>query len=457
MRNTLKKLNKDSEYIFLIYCLMILLITSVNVQSQETVSDNVFLDEVAEKTYNYLSSDWATSNHLPWSWRSEILDGGDFTNTTEIALLLLSHLGSYELNRSWSPDWMTVESEIHAILDQLITWQTGNQHNAYENSVFYQWYWINWNPPVVGGGDSDRLVPSIDNAFLAASLITLRSYGEIHHHPEIAEKSDLILSQMDFRLWYDEKTHLFNWGANDDPLGGVWADFYSNENRIINFVARSLGQLSQEEYQNSLDSLIQNSVSYNRDTVFTSDDVIVQNVAWDGSYFTYLAPSLFIREMNTSYFDDTVIPATWSQITYASDQGYTVWGLSDCYDIGSGGYIGQGAPPTALSGTSEIHRGVITPHASGMALITPYRDLAINNLQRIQQISPNAFHPEYAYYDSLMADPNSSQYGEYSYRFSAIAQGWLFLSIVNAETNFIWDYFYHDRGVQIAHSGMFEG
>ena len=152
---------------------------------------------------------------MPWSWRSETINGGDYANTTEIALLLLAHLGAYDLQRSWSPDWETVDTEINGVLDLLLAWQTGaqtsqpNGANAHQNSVFYQWYWISWDPPVVGASDGDHLVPSIDNAFLAASLITLRAYGEVHGHTDIAQKAEQILSAMDFRLWYDDQRHLF--------------------------------------------------------------------------------------------------------------------------------------------------------------------------------------------------------------------------------------------------------
>jgi len=31
------------------------------------------------------------------------------------------------------------------------------------------------------------------------------------------------------------------WGAVENPQGGGQADYYSNENRIINFIARALG------------------------------------------------------------------------------------------------------------------------------------------------------------------------------------------------------------------------
>jgi hypothetical protein len=156
--------------------------------TEETASSlgDPFLNQLAEDTWAYLSSDWARSNSLPWSWRSETLSGGNYANTAEIGFLALAWLAAYDINEPWSPSWNQAETEVTAILDQLRAWQDGSQSqqpngpNAYENSVFYQWYWISEDPPVVSGNADDHLVPSIDNAWLAVSLIVIREYAFAH-------------------------------------------------------------------------------------------------------------------------------------------------------------------------------------------------------------------------------------------------------------------------------------
>ena len=411
------------------------------------------LEAIAQDTWNYLSSDWATDNHLPWSWRSETLSGGDYANPAEIGLYALCWLAAYDLQRPWSPTWTQTEAEVTAILDQLRAWQTGSQSeqpngpNAYQNSVFYQWYWISWTPPVVGAGSGDHFVPSVDNAWLAASLITIREYAEANSHPVLAQKADDLLTDMDFTLWYHSDTHHFSWGATENPQGGTQADYYSNENRIINFIARTLGQLSADEFRLSLEALEQPPGIY--------DGIIVEKVAWDGSYFTYATPALFIREMDTSYGTDITLPATQAQISYAQDQGYDAWGLSDCFDVGDDGYVQQGAPPVAMLGSPETRPGLVTPHASTLALITPLYSEAIANLQTISVTFSCAYDPLHGFRDSVMTNPTSEDYGQCSNRFSALAQEWIFLAIANYENGFIWDYFYRDGGVIIAHVDMF--
>ncbi|HID61128.1 MAG TPA: hypothetical protein EYP49_00050, partial [Anaerolineae bacterium] len=416
---------------------------------------DAFLETLARDTWRYLSSDWATDNHLPWSWRSNRITGGDYANPTEIGLYMLSYIGAYELQKDWSPSWEEVEAEVGATLDQLEAWQSGTQAyqphgpNAYNNSVFYQAYWINWNPPVVGAGEYDHQVPSIDNAWLAASLITIREYAEANGKTTLAQKADGVLKDMDFTLWYHPQEHRFTWGAPDDPQGGGLADYYSNENRIINFVARALGQLNEEEFQASLAALEQSPGTYNRSTPDPADDITVGKVNWDGSYSTYTTPAVFIREMETTYGRGTINKATEAQIAYAQDQGYPVWGISDAFDVEDGGYVERGAPPRGSGNPLEdVDNGLITPHASALALITGHAHEAISNLQALRDLDPELYDANYGLKDSV--NVNSSKV---SYRFSALAQEWIFLSLTNyLGDGAIWRYFYRDEGVKRAHA-----
>lgn len=413
-------------------------------------------DAIARDTWAYLRSDAATANHLPYSWWSPTLSGGDYANPAEIGLYALSWLAAYDLGRPWSPSWAATEAEVTAVLDQLRAWQTGSQTyqphgpNAYNNSVFYQWYWISWNPPVVGANAGDNhLVPSVDNAWLAASLITIHEYALANGRTALAQKAAAILADMDFTLWYHPASHRFSWGAVENPQGGALADYYSNENRIINFVARALGHLSADEFRLSLAALEGPSGTY--------DGIVVEKMAWDGSYFTYAAPALFIRETNTAYGNNTLLPATRAQIAYAGDQGYAAWGLSDCYDVGGGGYVQQGAPPVPAGVVAETRPGLVTPHAAGLALITPLAGDAIANLQTISSTFACAYDAGYGFRDAVMTRPGAPDYGQCSARFSALAQEWLFLALVNRESGFIWRYFYRHPGVFQAHLEMYGG
>ncbi|MGB9873281.1 MAG: hypothetical protein ACPLYD_16690, partial [Anaerolineae bacterium] len=56
-----------------------------------------FLDALARDTWTYLRSDAATAHHLPYSWWSSTLPGGDYANPAEIGLYALSWLAAYDL------------------------------------------------------------------------------------------------------------------------------------------------------------------------------------------------------------------------------------------------------------------------------------------------------------------------------------------------------------------------
>ena len=117
----------------------------------------------------------------------------------------------------------------------------------------------------------------------------------------------------------------------------------------------------------------------------------------------------------------------------------------------------QGALPTANPSTPETRPGLVTPHASALALISPLAAEAITNLQTLKDTFPNSYDSTdgFGFYDSIMLKRDDPQHGVASERFSALAQEWLFLAIANAKTRFIHSYFYRNVAVQQAHEEMY--
>ena len=284
--------------------------------------------------------------------------------------------------------------------------------------------------------------------------MVIRQYAQAHGLVSWEQKTNAILANMDFTRFYNYDQHLFYFGDIDNPGGGIFADYYSNEYRLVNFVAHALGQLSADEFKLSLAALQMPPGIYDRGTVDTGDDILVEKVAWDGSYFTYTAPTIFIQEMMTDYGLNTIDPATAAQIAYAEDQNYTAWGLSDVFDVQENGYVQQGAPPTGQGGSPETRPGLVAPHVSGMAMITSHKTQALANLRLMTQV-PGLYHPDFGFRDSFMANPAATDHNQVSCRFSALGQQWLFLSLVNQQSGVLWDYFYRDADVYQAHYDMF--
>jgi hypothetical protein len=105
----------------------------------------------------------------------------------------------------------------------------------------------------------------------------------------------------------------------------------------------------------------------------------------------------------------------------------------------------------------ETRPGLVAPHASALSLITSNASEATANLQAISNTFDCAYEAPYGFRDSVMANPTASDYGQCSWRFSALAQEWIFLAIVNHQTDFVWKYFYRDPSVMSAHVDMFGG
>lgn len=425
-----------------------------------TPAQESFLTTVAQKTWTYLKT--AANNHLPysWSWANAVPSGGAYANPTEIGLYMLSYIGANEMGLSGATQALT-ESEVGATLNQLRAWQIEvGSPNAYLNSVFYRAYHILPNPPIVGPGSYDHEVSSIDNAFLAASLMTIREWAKAKGLTGLEGTAKAILDDMDFNLWYTPPTHRFKHGSSGDPLGGADWDYYSNEGRLINFVARALGQMTSAEFQLSLQSpaLVQIPGVYDHGTVSTADDITVQKVAWDGSYFTYLAPALFIREMESDYASQTINPATEAQMAYATEEAYAAWGISDVYGISpTPDYVTSGAPPLSPANLAPPeppgYEGLIAPHASALGLLSGHASEAAGNLQKLATFS-QLYDPVYGFKDSVMGNPANSSYGKASRVFSALGQAYVFLAIAEHKTAFIWRNFYRDMNVQLAHQEM---
>ena len=418
------------------------------------------LHVISENIYNYFKT--FNVNGLPYNWYDSSNETkGAYANPAEIGFYMLSHIIAYEMRQEWSPSLSDVVSKLGETIDLLASWQNGTQAsqpngpNSYDGKVFFQWYWVEWNPPVVGDANgTNQVVPSIDNAWLAASLVVIKEFAESNGETELAAKADNILKNMDFSLWYNSSTKRFFWGTQNNPQGGGEQDYYSNENRIVNFMARwsdieyNRGKFSKEDFQQSLGSLIGSPGTY--------DGITVEKVNWDGSYFTYLSPALFIKEMDTSYGTDTIDKVTEAQMAYAKDRGYPAWGISDCADLEDRGYAERGAPPRA-SGDPLQNKddGLITPHASALGLITGYTGMAETNLLALKNSYPSVYDDRYGFRDSINLDSESPDYLKTSYKTLTLDQAWTFIAIGDHLNSTLWKYFYQNESVQNVFGEMY--
>ena len=102
------------------------------------------------------------------------------------------------------------------------------------------------------------------------------------------------------------------------------------------------------------------------------------------------------------------------------DLGYPVWGMSPSSSFQGSGYSEYGVP--AL-GSAGYRVGVVTPHASALALVIDPNS-AIANLRQLATRYP--VYGEFGFYDAV--DPLT---GRVAYKYLALDQAMIFLAVAN--------------------------
>jgi len=276
--------------------------------------------------------------------------------------------------------------------------------------------------------DSPRrpLISTVDNAWLALAL-TLVANTE----PELAPVAERLLAAMDFGFLYD-------FYDADDPIRqpgllrvGYWADenaFYGHygmlntEARIASYLAIARGQLPPDHYYRmyrTLPTEVAPQTQTPTGEIRDYQDVRVFEGAyeymgmrvvpsWGGSMFEALMVSLFIPEAEWA-------PKSWAvnhplyvrgQIDHGlREMKYGYWGFSPAFRP-TGGYevygvkglatysegylsydLAWGSPPHLATLTTPTVHGVVTPHASFLALPFAPRE-AMDNLTRLESNFP---------------------------------------------------------------------
>lgn len=323
--------------------------------------------------------------------------------------------------------------------------------------LYYRYYNTNSTKVTV------TAVPSIGNAMLAASLITTKGWANENGFSQIASDCDSIVNKMNLSMFYNSSSKRF---FHDSSKTYEW-DYYSDEGRLLSLVANALGAINDSQFSANLNALTKRNLYYDVSTGNTvasataPEDILVNKTSWDGSMFTYLVPTLFIKEKDTSYQTSTINPVVLAQMAYANNSNYKLngkvaWGISDAYNI-DGNYCWDfvGSAPTDaryLNGKQyETCPGLITPHASALALLSNSSDSAIENLQNLANYS-TLYDSNYGFKDSV-----NVLNGQIFNGIVTLDQEWLFLSLMNYMNQTIWDNFYKDSRIVNAHLAMYPG
>jgi hypothetical protein len=405
---------------------------------------NLTNDEADHEQLLFLDTLYATHNNITY-YNLRIKIGQSESDLSDLGEYRFSSNGSYPEERYIAIPEKYLEAGENVLLLENANPPWSGHWLIWDSLRFGQLkkaYYQSYDPGgSVNPGPNDKLVPSIDNAWLVASLITIREYARANGEINLTNQSDNILKGIDLTIWYNYSDHRFFWGDINKPGGGAVAGYYSDENRIINFLARALGQINESEFKASLEALNQPDGSYS--------NITVDIVNLDGSFFTYASPALFIKEKDT-FYARTLENATRAQIKYAKDKGYPCWGISDAISpVNPDNYSNLGSPPAA----GIYHdQGVITPYASALALVNKNPELletAVSNLKCLKDLN-SLYNNSYGFRDSFNISDNTA-----CPKILTLDQEWILLSIADYKNNTIWKYFYMDDGIQLAHKEMY--
>ena len=403
--------------------------TSISVEVPDSMIDKIF-----KGTYGYFPNSDSGYNYFPYS---SIPGYNRSCTVTEIGLRALGFILAYEEQRSWSPTWEVTRTNLLGTLNRLYELTNYNGH------AYFQFY----------GTDSGDIrsddIPSVDNALLAACLLTIKGYCSqrlfLEGSSEITNRCAQMLKPMDYSLWYRFSSHRFGW--TPATLGSC--DFYSNENRIINSIARALAieygtwEFSSAEFLRSMNSLVKPLGTY--------DGITVNPVSWDGSLFTYLFPAQFVREMETSYGTDSIDKAIESQIRYMENNNRHAFGISDAITPSAVGGYRQGCPPRASGNPdNDPDLGLITPGSLIMSLISSYRIETADALYYILTNKPNSFSTSIGFNSTISVTSDVS-----SEVFSALDDGHAILALANVCNEASWNAFYANQSVAEMHKELY--
>lgn len=379
---------------------------------------SLHLEQYATATYSYFSNpDFGLHQEtgLPYDNIAITKDGQiirlPYTSITNIGLKLASDVGAYLVGEiSKDITLARIEKAIESLKKMEVYKVPRGRYRGYR--FYFNYYDLETLT------SRDKFISSVDTAWLVAGLIVAREA-----FPELTHKIEPIIDGINFGFFYDEERNLMlggysyegarDWSPTDWHYGML-----NSEVRMITYLAIGKGDISDEEILQHLQALDKELTQYKGIRVSRS---------WGGGAFEHGMPPLFVDEVGISPlgFGVNLIKAFYIQMLQAKELGYPIWGESPSTDE-KYGYDEFGSPSGKRPYPS---RGVITPHASFLALqILP--EEVKENLEKIALLYPGAYSSDIGFADVINTNNN-----EVIFKYLALNQGMSYLASVNALTD----------------------
>jgi hypothetical protein len=344
---------------------------------------------------------------------------GDYTSVTNIGLYFLAVVSAYELQL------ISREQALEKLTLTLTT--LGNLETSH--GFFYNYY----NTTTLER--ASNFLSFVDSSWLTAGLIVVRTTFS-----ELASRCTGLIEQGDYRFFYDPEHQLMSLGYYVN-MGQRSADHYGvfyAESRIGSLIAMGKGEVAEEHWFSMVRTFPvefqwQSSTPLNRveKTVlgFRWIDGYYQwreyryVPSWGGSLFEALMPALVLDELSHAPqslgYNDRVHTAI-HRLYALEELRFPVWGMSSSSTPGSDRYDEYGIK---FLGSAGYRSGIVTPHASALALSTEPRE-AMANLRKLAELYP--IYGDFGFYDAV--NPAT---GEVAYHYLSLDQAMILVALAN--------------------------
>jgi hypothetical protein len=390
-------------------------------------SDEAFLRRLAADTWRGLLAFTDREHALPVDHVRFAPDSlaradarvGDYTNVTSIGLYLAAIAAARETGLA-PPD--EAQARATAVLDTLDGLET---HDGY----FFNYY------DTTSLERSSRFVSFVDSAWLVAGLMVVRQT-----FPELVPRATRLIDRIDFRFFYDESRGRMRhgyWVHTQAPSRFHYGVFYA-ESRLGSLIAIGKGDVPEAHWFDMVRTFPaacrwQRQVPRDRHAKTVRGHRFfggwyewrdVRYVpSWGGSMFEALMPTLVLDEARFAgpSLGANDVANVAVQRRFATDAlGLPVWGFSPSATVEPAGYGENGVPDL---GTIGYPPGVVTPHASALALaVDPAAATA--NLRALAARYPS--YGDFGFYDAV--DPRT---GAVAPVYLTLDQTMTFLAVAN--------------------------
>ncbi len=387
--------------------------------------DQRFLAALARDAWRYFdeSVDQKTGlvlNHIRLGRKKGI---GNYTSPTDVAFYLLSCVAAADFGFISKSEARKRVGKTLSTLARLETWKDSFYYNYYNTTSL---------------GVTRRYVSSVDNGWLVAALAVIRqAFPEV-----INTKIQSLFKKIDFAEFYDETNGQLRLGFDEDQAS--YSPYHYglivSEARLMSYVAIAKNDFprshwakvyrtlpkewkwQRQEPQGAERTLFGEKVfegyySYDGEKIVPS---------WGGSLFEFLAPALVLNEneLAKSSFSLNNRQAVKLNMAYAAKKKYPVWGISPAAVENGRQWVYREYGITELGAKGYPDEGVVTPHASVLALEIAPEDV-IQNLRKMLELYPGIYGP-CGFYDSVDVIR-----GKVNEQYLALDQGMIFVALAN--------------------------